>query len=147
MAPTPGNSFYDHEFEIRHTDFDPERAGTLLDGLNITDKDGDGWRDRPDGSALSLEVLVGDYETPKIPVMEIITNDWQAIGLNFTISSQPSASRSTSLRAAARFRYGGATLGAARAQRPSHGPRPCSPRASPTRWRGPTLTAMATWTW
>ena len=84
MAPTPGNSFYDHEFEIRHTEFDPARAGNLLDGLNITDKDGDGWRDRPDGGALSLEVLVGDYETPKIPVMEIITNDWQAIGLNIS---------------------------------------------------------------
>jgi ABC-type transport system substrate-binding protein len=37
------------------SDFDLARAKALLDLYGYVDKDGDGWRDRPDGSPLLLE--------------------------------------------------------------------------------------------
>jgi len=37
-------------------DYDPARARALLDLYGFVDRDGDGWRERPDGSPLALRV-------------------------------------------------------------------------------------------
>ncbi|MCU7370572.1 ABC transporter substrate-binding protein [Paucibacter sp. O1-1] len=52
----PHTSGYDPEFKSENGDFDPARANALLDMYGYVDKDGDGWRDRPDGGPLALEV-------------------------------------------------------------------------------------------
>jgi ABC-type transport system substrate-binding protein len=36
------------------SDYDPARARALLDTFGFIDRDGDGWRERPDGSKLEL---------------------------------------------------------------------------------------------
>ena len=44
---------------VKHSEFgeyDPARAKGLLDTFGYLDRDGDGWRERPDGSPLLLEV-------------------------------------------------------------------------------------------
>jgi len=53
----PGTSAYDAAFKSEMSDFDPARAKALLDMYGYVDKDGDGWRDQPDGSPLVLESL------------------------------------------------------------------------------------------
>ncbi|QPF76135.1 bicyclomycin resistance protein [Roseateles sp. DAIF2] len=53
----PGTSAYDPAFKSEMSDYDPARAKALLDMYGYVDKDGDGWRDRPDGSPLVLESL------------------------------------------------------------------------------------------
>ncbi|MCX2862037.1 ABC transporter substrate-binding protein [Paucibacter sp. PLA-PC-4] len=52
----PHTSGYDPEFKSENGDFDPARANALLDMYGYVDKDGDGWRDQPDGGQLALEV-------------------------------------------------------------------------------------------
>jgi len=47
---------YDPKFKSENGDFDPVRAKALLDVYGYVDKDGDGWRDLPDGRPLVLEV-------------------------------------------------------------------------------------------
>jgi ABC-type transport system substrate-binding protein len=55
QAPAmPGTSSYDPAFKSEMSDYDPARAKALLDMYGYVDKDGDGWRDLPDGSPLVL---------------------------------------------------------------------------------------------
>jgi ABC-type transport system substrate-binding protein len=51
----PLTSGYDAELKTEMSDFDPARARALLDLYGYVDKDGDGWRDLPDGRPLVLE--------------------------------------------------------------------------------------------
>ena len=51
----PQLSGYDPKLKSEMSDHDVARARALLDLYGYTDKDGDGWRDRPDGSPLLLE--------------------------------------------------------------------------------------------
>jgi ABC-type transport system substrate-binding protein len=46
---------YDPKFKSEMSEYNLARAKALLDMHGYVDKDGDGWRDRPDGSALVLE--------------------------------------------------------------------------------------------
>jgi ABC-type transport system substrate-binding protein len=45
---------YDAQFKSSMSDFDPARAKALLDLYGYKDVDGDGWRELPDGSPLTL---------------------------------------------------------------------------------------------
>jgi ABC-type transport system substrate-binding protein len=51
----PHTTGYDAQFKSEMSDYDPARAKALLDLFGYTDKNGDGWRDRPDGQPLVLE--------------------------------------------------------------------------------------------
>jgi ABC-type transport system substrate-binding protein len=53
----PQTTGYDPAFKSEMGDFDPARAQALLDLYGWTDRDGDGWRERPDGTPLTLEML------------------------------------------------------------------------------------------
>ena len=52
----PHTSGYDPAFKSEASDYDPSRAKALLDLYGYVDRDGDGWRDQPDGQPLVLEV-------------------------------------------------------------------------------------------
>ncbi len=50
----PYTSGYDPAFKSEMSDYDPARAKALLDMYGYVDRDGDGWRELPDGSPLEL---------------------------------------------------------------------------------------------
>ena len=52
----PGVAGYDQSFHGVASEYSPSRARALLDLFGYVDRDGDGFRDRPDGTPLSLEV-------------------------------------------------------------------------------------------
>lgn len=52
----PNTRGYDTQFKSENGDHDPARARALLDLYGYVDRDGDGWRDMPDGSPLVLEI-------------------------------------------------------------------------------------------
>jgi ABC-type transport system substrate-binding protein len=51
----PGVVGYDPAFRATSQDYDPPRAKALLDLYGYVDRDGDGWRDQPDGRPLVIE--------------------------------------------------------------------------------------------
>ena len=51
----PHTSGYHVNFKSENSDFDAARARALLDLYGYTDRDGDGWRELPDGQPLLLE--------------------------------------------------------------------------------------------
>jgi len=54
-AIAPAVYGYDPAVKTEMSDYDPARAKALLDTYGYVDRDGDGWRDQPDGSPLVLE--------------------------------------------------------------------------------------------
>ena len=56
QGPLVPNTYgYDPKFKSEMSDYDTARAGALLDMYGYIDRDGDGWRDLPDGKPLVLE--------------------------------------------------------------------------------------------
>jgi ABC-type transport system substrate-binding protein len=52
----PHTTGYDPAFKSEMSEFSPAKAKALLDMYGYVDKDGDGWRDLPDGKPLVLEI-------------------------------------------------------------------------------------------
>ncbi len=55
QAPLSPHTFgYDPQFRTENSAYDPARAKALLDTYGYLDRDGDGWREQPDGSPLVI---------------------------------------------------------------------------------------------
>jgi len=52
----PGTFGFDQQLPTEMSEYSPARAKALLDTFGFVDRDGDGWREHPDGSPLTLEM-------------------------------------------------------------------------------------------
>jgi peptide/nickel transport system substrate-binding protein len=81
-SPVSGSPEFDPDFETRWTEYDPARANELLDGLGLSERDGDGWRKRPDGETLSFRITYTDVLGLITPdEIQLVEDYWRAIGL------------------------------------------------------------------
>ena len=81
QGPTlPNTSAYDKSFKSEFSDYDPARARALLDLYGYADRDGDGWRDMPDGSALLLRVATQSQQRDR-KIAEVLTKNMKALGI------------------------------------------------------------------
>jgi len=82
----PGLWGYDPNFRSEMGQFDRARAKALLDLYGYVDRDGDGWRDQPDGSPLVLE-----YATQPDDLNRQLITQWQknmdAIGIRIVFKT------------------------------------------------------------
>src|SRR5690606_8434748 len=63
-----GDPYYVEGYGYRFTEYDVDTANDLLDGLGLTERDGDGFRLRPDGEPLELTILTFEYNPGLNPV-------------------------------------------------------------------------------
>ena len=80
----PGVAGYDANFRTDVFTQDVPRARALLDTYGYVDRDGDGWREDPQGRPLSLEILTPP-EPRFVPWDELYTKAFAAIGLRLNI--------------------------------------------------------------
>ena len=94
----PGVAGYDPNFRSPTGLYDPARAKALLDTYGYADRDGDGYRELPDGKALTIE-----YASPNDSFGRQYDELWQkclrAIGIRMSVR----AARVPDLRKAARL--------------------------------------------
>jgi ABC-type transport system substrate-binding protein len=76
----PGTTGYDPQFKSEMGDYDPSRARALLDLYGYVDKDGDGWREQPDGSPLKLVKLTQPDQQSRA-LDDLWRRDMTAIGI------------------------------------------------------------------
>ena len=76
----PHTTGYDPAYKSEMSDFDPARSRALLDMYGYVDRDGDGWRDRPDGSPLVL-VRNTEPQQDQRQLAEIWQKNMAAVGL------------------------------------------------------------------
>ncbi len=86
----PHTTGYEVGFKSEVSDYDPGRANALLDLYGFVDRDGDGWRERPDGSPLRLEVSTEPEQIYRA-YNELMQKGLQRIGIraNFRIQQWP----------------------------------------------------------
>jgi ABC-type transport system substrate-binding protein len=92
----PNTTLFDPKFRSEMGTFDRARAIALLDMFGYTDKDGDGWRDLPDGKPLVLEydtLAVADYRERD----EILKRNLDAVGIRivFRVGKWPEQLRAS----------------------------------------------------
>jgi len=63
----------------------PAAAAAALDAAGYVDADGDDWRDMPDGSPLAFKVQVVNGWTDWVTSVQIISQNFQDVGLNASI--------------------------------------------------------------
>ena len=79
----PHTSAYDAKERSEFGEYDPARAQALLDLYGYQDRDGDGWREMPDGSPLLLKVSTqSDQRSRKIS--EVMDRNMRALGIRVT---------------------------------------------------------------
>ncbi|MEP7099762.1 MAG: ABC transporter substrate-binding protein [Burkholderiales bacterium] len=77
----PFTSGYDPTYRSENGEYDPARALALLDLYGYKDRNGDGWRDMPDGSPLVLHIFTqSDQRSRKIS--EVMDRNMRALGIH-----------------------------------------------------------------
>jgi len=66
--------------------FNPEEAMSKLDAAGFRDRDGDGLRENPDGSALRIPISCVELPVP-LDVAELVAVNLQAVGLSTEVSA------------------------------------------------------------
>ncbi|MBC7939177.1 MAG: bicyclomycin resistance protein [Chitinophagaceae bacterium] len=77
----PFTTGYDPKFKSENSDYSPARAKALLDLYGYVDKNGDGWREMPDGSPLVLQAATQPDQVSR-QLNELWQKNMNAIGLN-----------------------------------------------------------------
>ncbi|MCL5776263.1 ABC transporter substrate-binding protein [Limibaculum sp. FT325] len=81
---SPAPEFVDPKWLSFATEYDPAGAKALLDEVGVVDKNGDGFRDLPDGSPLVLNL---QFATQGIAgqVVELLGQHWSEVGIKSTV--------------------------------------------------------------
>jgi peptide/nickel transport system substrate-binding protein len=77
----PESPYYKEEHATRYAEHDPDLANQLLDEVGLTERDGEGFRLRPDGQPLSITIEYAPVFGPWRDAVQMITDHWQEIGI------------------------------------------------------------------
>ena len=82
QAPRPESPFYNERLATQYTEYDAELANEHLDKV-MPDRDGDGFRLRPDGERFTFTVVVNqDFRPDWVDVMQLLQRNWQEVGID-----------------------------------------------------------------
>ncbi|MEO8103773.1 MAG: ABC transporter substrate-binding protein [Betaproteobacteria bacterium] len=86
----PGVQGYDPAFKTPQVSYDPPRARALLDMYGYVDRDGDGFRESPDGKPLVIE-LASEPDSTSKQFQELWKKNLDAIGIRlaFNVAKWP----------------------------------------------------------
>ena len=85
---SPGVAGYDPNFRTTAGEYNPAKAKALLDMFGYVDRDGDGFRDMPDGSPLELKFNSTPTERDK-QLDELWKRSMDDIGIRFSVRKAP----------------------------------------------------------
>ena len=81
QGPTlPHTSAFDPSLKTEFSDYDPARARALLDLYGYIDRDGDGWREMPDGTPLLLRASTQSQQRDR-KIAEVLTKNMKTLGI------------------------------------------------------------------
>jgi ABC-type transport system substrate-binding protein len=89
-AIAPATFGHQSELKTEMSDFDPARARALLDLFGYVDRDGDGWRELPNGEPLVLEYATQPDQLSR-QLVELWEKNMRAVGLKmkFNVAKWP----------------------------------------------------------
>lgn len=84
MAPLKDSKYYEEGMETVWIEYDPDRAGQMLDELGFDQRDGDGFRIAADGQAIDPYIAAVDQFGPWPDTAQLTRDYWNAIGIKAT---------------------------------------------------------------
>ena len=85
-VPAPWHPYYPgDEFAKKYTQYKPEEANRLLDGLGLTKKDGNGIRLMANGKPVTLDLSVVPAFGAWPDVAQLIAKDWEKVGVKVLV--------------------------------------------------------------
>jgi ABC-type transport system substrate-binding protein len=81
---SPFTTGYDPKFKSEMGEFDPGRANALLDIYGYADRNGDGFREMPDGSPLVVQMSTQADQSSR-QFAEMLTKNMKSIGIRLTL--------------------------------------------------------------
>lgn len=78
-SPISGSPYFDAELEVLNTEYDPDKANALLDGLGLTEKDSDGYRIASNGKR--LQIVVEGNNDAYSDQLELIADNFSDVGV------------------------------------------------------------------
>lgn len=79
IEPGPASPYHHPELYRAFTEYDPDRANALLDGLGLTRRDLEGYRTFPDGRRMTWYINATDFTSNG--VAQFIVEDWAKVGI------------------------------------------------------------------
>jgi peptide/nickel transport system substrate-binding protein len=91
-VPAPWHPYYPgDDVAHKYTEFDPDKANALLDGIGLTERGADGFRLNKDGKPFSIEIsYVPNFANWK-DVALLVGEDWKAVGVNTIVQERERA--------------------------------------------------------
>ena len=81
VSPTKTSTVYWEPQAKNLIEHDPERANAYLDEMGLTERDGEGYRLRPDGERLSIVFEYAAVFGAWGDIAELLTSDWKELGI------------------------------------------------------------------
>lgn len=88
----PDSPFADKS--LKH-EFNPAKSKQTLDGLGMTDRNGDGTREAADGKPLSFEILVSSLEAREVRASELVASQLKDVGISVRVTALDPAAVNT----------------------------------------------------
>jgi len=84
VAFSPPPDFVDEKWLNYYIEHDPELANKLLDEIGMADRDGDGFRELPNGASLALNL---QFSTQGLPgqMVELVGQHWADVGIKTSV--------------------------------------------------------------
>ncbi len=75
--------WWEERYSTAFLEYDPDKANALLDSVGLDQRDGDGFRLRPDGKRLTLiNSIFDEARTAQVEMAELMKEQWNAVGLD-----------------------------------------------------------------
>jgi peptide/nickel transport system substrate-binding protein len=81
----PDSPLFKEEYQTKWTQYDPDLANQLLDGLGLAKRGADDIRLLPNGQPLQIVVETAGEETEQTDVLELIKDHWKKVGVSLFI--------------------------------------------------------------
>lgn len=81
VAVPETSPFYNKQLATQYTAYDLAQAGAALDKAGLSARDGEGYRQMPDGKKLTVSVATINTAKEWIAVLELVRGYWQKVGI------------------------------------------------------------------
>lgn len=82
------------EWAAKYAATDLEAGNRLLDEMGLTERDGDGYRLRPDGETLQIVILCYAPRVEDVLVSDMVKEGWEQLGIKTIVDPKPDAETS-----------------------------------------------------
>ncbi|MDQ7988232.1 MAG: ABC transporter substrate-binding protein [Candidatus Dactylopiibacterium sp.] len=87
IGPAKESKWYNEKLATQYTRHDPAAANALLDKLGLTRRDGQGFREYPEGGRVSLNVIAAIQLAQQVQSLELLRKQWAKVGVELVISA------------------------------------------------------------